>query len=385
MQQHDLKDCIHNCKCRHCGKHYQHKHSTFLHALYTPVLPPGNAASHGAATSFYLPAGRPREAASFSNHQLEKSGGAAGPSFLVQSADTLSQNDARDVPVKKQVLGLHTRKAGVLTRILALRVINPQTGNSLNIYAQHDSGSEVTIVSDSLVNELGLENEGTSRIILHTVTERKKSDFHCVSFDVEALHNGDHFNIQQALVMNNWSDDSYTLPHDYDLSEYSQFDYVECEVLPDRKCVDILLGLDNFHVMTSLKERRGRRGEPHAIKTPIGWVALGGSGKTYSYHSMRVSVNTNCESNEEKILELQQVIWDMTLENDETQLSRSDREAKQIVEGSNTTVVDGRYQMPVPFKENIKDLPYNFPLAAKPLSFLRRRILLQPEYGQVLT
>ena len=62
----------------------------------------------------------------------------------------------------------------------------------------------------------------------------------------------------------------------------------------------------------------------------------------------------------------------MTLENDETQLSRSDREAQQIVEGSNTTVVDGRYQMPVPFKENVKDLPYNFPLAAKRLSFLRR-------------
>ena len=109
------------------------------------------------------------------------------------------------------------------------------------MYAQHDSGSEVTIVSDSLVNELGLKSEGSSRIILHTVTERKESDFHYVSFDVEALHNGDHFNIQQAWVMNNWSDDSYTLPHDYDLSEYSQFDNVEFEVLPDRKCVDILL------------------------------------------------------------------------------------------------------------------------------------------------
>ena len=385
LQQHDLKDCIHNCKCRHCGKHYQHKHTTSLHALYTPVFPPESAGSHGAATSFHLPAGRPRGAASFSNHQPEKSRGAAGPSFLVQSADALSQNDARDVPVKKQVLGLHTRKAGVLTRISAIRVINPQTGNSLNVYAQHDSGSEVTIVSDSLVNKLGLKSEGSSRIILHTVTERKESDFHYVSFDVEALHNGDHFNIQQAWVMNNWSDDSYTLPHDYDLSEYSQFDNVEFEVLPDRKCVDILLGLDNSHVMTALKERTGRHGEPHAIKTPIGWVASGGSGKTYSYHSMRVSVNMNCESNEEKILELQQVIRDMTLENDETQLSRSDREAQQIVDGSNTTVVDGRYQMPVPFKENVKDLPYNFPLAAKRLSFLRRRMLLHPEYGQVLT
>ena len=101
---------------------------------------PGNAGNHGAATSFHLPAGRPRGAASFSNHQPEKSRGAAGPSFLVQSADALSQNDARDVPDKKQVLDLHTRKAGVLTRISAIMIINPQTGNSLNVYAQHDLG-----------------------------------------------------------------------------------------------------------------------------------------------------------------------------------------------------------------------------------------------------
>ena len=145
----------------------------------------------------------------------------------------------------------------------------------MNVYAQHDSGSEVTILSDSLVNELGLKSEGTSRIILHTVTERKESDFHYASFDVEALHNGGIFNIQQAWVMNNWSDDSYTLPHDYDLSEYSQFDDVEFEVLPDRKRVDTLLVLDNSHVMTALKECTGRPREPHAIKTPIGWVASG--------------------------------------------------------------------------------------------------------------
>ena len=40
LQQHHLKNCIHNCKCRHCGKHYQHKHTTSLHALYTTRTSP---------------------------------------------------------------------------------------------------------------------------------------------------------------------------------------------------------------------------------------------------------------------------------------------------------------------------------------------------------
>ena len=115
------------------------------------------------------------------------------------------------------------------------------------------------------------------------------------------------------------------------------------EVLPDRCKVDILLCLDNSHVMTALKERTGKCGDPHAIQTPLGWVASGGKVNNHlSCHSMRVSVTRNDEVVDEKIDELKQAIRDVTLLDQETQLSRSDRIAQQTVKGSNTKVVDGR-------------------------------------------
>ena len=150
---------------------------------------------------------------------------------------------------------------GVFTRISTVRVINPGTGVSTLAYAQHDSGSEVTLVSASLSDELSLRRGETSVVTLHTVSGSKTSTFSQVFMKVQTLHNGDQFNINKALVMPAWSDESYTLPHHYNLSSFSQFDNVDKRKLPHRSNVDILLGLDNSNLDESLRraDRRGRR------------------------------------------------------------------------------------------------------------------------------
>ena len=108
---------------------------------------------------------------------------------------------------------------GVFTRISAVRVINPGTGVSTLAYAQHDSGSEVTLVSASLADELSLRRGETSVVTLHTVSGSTTSTFSHVSMKVQTLHNGDQFNINKALVM----PACHTLPHHYNLSSFSQF------------------------------------------------------------------------------------------------------------------------------------------------------------------
>ena len=95
------------------------------------------------------------------------------------------------------------------------------------------------------------------------------------------------------MVMPSWSDESYTLPHYHNnLSSFSQFDDVDMKKLPHCSNVDILLGLDNSNLMRAVEERIGEEGEPHAIETPIGWVASGGkfSEDLISYGSRRIAV-----------------------------------------------------------------------------------------------
>ena len=349
LLKHNLNDCTQDCKCRQCGKHYPHRHTTSLHELY--VYPQETRGARGAANSLSLP------------------------------PDTASNNVTTSSANIKQI---HTSNTTVLTRISALTVINPQTQDRIQVYAQHDPGSEVTLVSTSLAEELGLHGTARSRIILHTVSGSKASDLQRVSFEIETLHTGREIKVQNALVLDAWADENVTLPHDYDLTTYPHFDEVDIQVLPERTKVDILIGLDNSHLMTALEERTGAEGEPHAIHTPLGWIASGGKSPfQVSYHSMRLSVHPDVNDTDQKILELQQTIRDLSIQDEAIQLSVCDRKAQQIVE-DNTRVVDGRYEMPVPFKDTIDTLPSNFQLATKRLSSLRQRMLKNPEHMQAV-
>ena len=98
---------------------------------------------------------------------------------------------------------------------------------------------------------------------------------------------------------------------------------------------------------------------------------------------MRLSVHPDVDDTDQKILELQQTIRDLSIHDEAIQLSVCDRKAKQIVE-DNTRAVDGRYEMPVPFKDTIDTLPSNFQLATKRLSSLRQRMLKNPQHMQAV-
>ena len=125
------------------------------------------------------------------------------------------------------------------------------------MYAQHDPSSEVTRVSTSLAEGLGLHGTARSRIILRTVSGSKASDLQRVSFEIETLHTGQTFKVQNALVLDAWADENVTLPHKYDLTAYPHFDKVDIQVLPERTKEDILIGLHNSHLMTALEKRTG--------------------------------------------------------------------------------------------------------------------------------
>ena len=214
---------------------------------------------------------------------------------------------------------------GVLTRISAVRVIDPLTGNSKEVYAQLDSGSEVTLISTSLAQQLGLTLEEKPQITLHTISGSTKSDFYRMSFDLQALHTGERFSIQKALVMPTWSDEIYTLPHDYDLSFYHHFHDVSIITLPTQSQVDILLGLDNSYLMKVLEERTGTKNELHTIHTQIGWVASEGwTPSDDTCYSRKIAIQKVPDERDRKIMELQETIRDLNIENEKIQPTVSD-------------------------------------------------------------
>ena len=68
-----------------------------------------------------------------------------------------TENESGENPIQPSVRKLSPALNGVLLRTSAVNVINPLNGKSALAYAQHDTGSQVTLVSDRIKNELGLD------------------------------------------------------------------------------------------------------------------------------------------------------------------------------------------------------------------------------------
>ena len=343
LQSHSVEDCKFPCKCKHCKQRMAvPKHTTSLHKIYNtsfPTYPSENVSS------------------------TER--------VAVGAASLPSYNQKASTSVVRKI---EAQQTGILTRISAVQISNPCTGKNTLVYAQHDPGSQVTLISKTLLEELDLVPVGKSQITLHTISSSETSELENVVFNLKSLHNNKHFLGLQALVVSPWSDEGYTLPHCQDLSEYPQFDDVVPYMIPERSGVDVLIGLDNSALMRVLQERTGNEGEPHAIETPLGWIASGGKfQKGMNCQTHKISVSDNI-----RIKELEQLVREFTKEDEVIQPSVNDKKAQQLVE-DNIRVIDSRYQIPVPLKEDIHKLPSNYELARRRANGLRKHMLRQPD------
>ena len=263
-----------------------------------------------------------------------------------------------------------------------MRVLNPRSGASVLVYAQHDPGSQITLMSSDLFTELGLNAEGESLLTLHTLSDSQTRHFKHASFSVEALHSDQRFSGRKAIVIPPWSHEGYTLPHKQDLSVYPHFYHVETYGLPSRSTVYLLIGLDNSSLRTVVEEREG---EPHAIETPLGWIASGGSfcAGTTVCSAHRVCAASNSLDAAKKVRELEETIRLLKLDDEVVQPSINDRQSQSFVD-EHLKVINDRYEIPVSFKENISTLPSNYDLAAKRVSSLRKNMLTKPHLRQTV-
>ena len=140
-------------------------------------------------------------------------------------------------------------------------------------------------------------------------------------------------------------------------------------------------------LMTVLEERVGvSRCDPHAILTPLGWLACGGvsSLEKESVKVCRVKADVDLDVEtplnqelvwrDDRIRELVEALRDVNLQDLKMDSSRADKEAKQFVE-THTVVKNSRFTIPIPLKSCVEALPKNLNVAQKRLNSLRKKAL----------
>ena len=228
LRKHFVKDCFAPNSCRKCGAAYSRKHSFLLHDAFVT------------------------------------------PSQARENVDNTSE-----ISVTVRKVGIGSVKAA-FSRVTAARIMNPLNGKSRLVYVQHDPGSQVTLVSNKLVQDLGLTVFDNVSFKMQTMTSCKAITADLVKLNVESLHTGEIFCNVVSVVSEPWSDDENTLPHKQDLSVYEHFNDIDIICLDNCHSVDVLLGNDNAYLMYAKQERKGKsQTEPHALLSPLGCLAFG--------------------------------------------------------------------------------------------------------------
>ena len=276
-----------------------------------------------------------------------------------------------------------------------MRVINPVTGKSTLAYAQHDTVSPDTHISEGLKNELDLETVNDPTVTIKTLSDQTAINEGRTDFSLESLYTGEEFSVKRALVVPKFTDDEIFLLHSVDVAGQDNFNDGEIPTIPERKRIDVLIGQADKTLLTVLHESENvDTNKPNYVLTKLGPIANGGRipAATNAYTSLKVNLNAKCDCIEDccgklkrEIADLKQSLRKSNLDNEALQLSRNNERAKEIVE-SEIKVFDNRYEIPVPLNMAVvEQLPNNYQSALHRAVSMRRSALINYDLKKTLT
>ena len=140
------------------------------------------------------------------------------------------------------------------------------------------------------------------------------------------------------------------------------------DVLTDQ--VHLLIGQDCSDLLIPIDVRRGRPGEPFAVKTTLGW-AVNGPVNPSEPKQVKSAHFIKTETTLENDLKR---MWDIEgIHTEDPGMSLSDRKTLDVWRNSNT-ISDDHYTLGIPFKQETPCLVNNLHMAEKRLKLLSKRL-----------
>ena len=270
-----------------------------------------------------------------------------------------------------QCAAIGTGKPRVSLRIFPVRVSGADGGPEVETYAFLDDGSDITLCSNSLAETLGLSGKPMT-FSLTTVNEkdRSRSGFE-VELNVKVLKSDDSIHLNKVWTVDHLPVSRRSIPTDEDVRGWSHLHGIEFPKLEDQK-VEILIGNDNPEAHWVFKQRCGKRKQPYAARTLLGWTLIGPL-----EHSKSSEVHVNFISGGQEMISSQlkrlyDADFNESLSSVKQAMSIEDQRALAILESS-ACLRNGHYQLPLPWRFKSPCLPNNRDVAVRRMRFLERR------------
>lgn len=229
-------------------------------------------------------------------------------------------------------------------------------------WALLDSGSTNSFISDKLANELNLQG---SCVRYHLSTLGASRDIKSKTVDVCITSTeGQTIYLKNVMVVPNIP---ATFPKQpIDITQYPHLQSLPLPHPTANAQAQVLIGMDNAHLIMPLEIRSGSKLEPYATHTALGWSLCGPICQKPGQ-----SVFSFCVSVDQQINKL----WNMEAHEDNESLIMS-QEDKAVLElwDKEIQYENGHYVLPIPWKGGQPSLPNNRFMAVNRLNSLAHRL-----------
>ena len=282
-----------------------------------------------------------------------------------------SRAQAQEAPEGHHVSSHHVMGSKVALPFLLVKVTNPETGTSVKTYALLDSGSNVSLCTESLLKTLGAKGRIEKMSLTTLEKENSETAARVVSLRVSSFDGSGELAIPHVFARPNLRLSSSNLiteaevqrwPHLRDLPlHHAEIDEVT-----------LLIGQDCPEALMPLTVVPGSKGEPYAIRSILGWTVSG----PVSSNTGRDSYASHYISSGELLQDKVDRFWKLESSGIYDQEKGTSIEDKQVMAlwDEKIEFTDGHYVLPIPFKSQDRKLYDNLHMAEKRLMSLKRKL-----------
>ena len=264
-------------------------------------------------------------------------------------------------------------RSRVCLRTIPVTVKGKDGEVEVETYALLDPGSDVSLCSVSLTDKLGIKGSPTKFSLTTVNGQLSERKGHEVALSVKGLQSNERIELNKLWTVDELSISKQTIPTSEDIKNWSHLDGVELASINDKE-VTILIGSDVPEAHWVLEQRRGRKGQPYAVRTPLGWTLIGPIGTTESDKFHVNFLHQDDEALHQQVEKMFKSDFNEPMLDSQTSMSPEDRKALIQMEDS-VELIEGHYQLSLPWKSKEITLPDNRAYAEKRLFMLKKRLL----------